>query len=280
MMRLRHAFGVSMPMSEARVWHQSWTPQLRLYFLLFGVIAALFHPCDQLASAQVAVQLAFWVIGYAIFVFLYPFVLLGCLRVAQIRGWSGVYISLPLQITMTIMALTMFGFAKVVDIPTDDVWDLVEFVAFNTALFELAAYCYVAYVDPVIFPEVYEAAPSVDPDRKQPMREVILRGSTIPVALVEVISAQDNGVLVTSKGQVEFIARPFGLVVSELPVDLGFQIHRSLWVSRNLALNFVVEGRRHLIQLPDGRRFPIARSRQAEYRNWLSLIRRPQTARA
>lgn len=280
MMRLRHAFGATMPIGEARVWHQSWTPQLRLYFLLFTVIAALFHPCDQLASVSLAIQAAFWVIGYVVFIFCYPFVLLGCLRIAQIRGWSSVYVSIPLQLSMTIMAILMFGFAKLVQIPTDDVRDLVEFVAFNTALFELAAFCYVAYVDQVIFPEVYEAAPEDDPDRRKPMREVILRGSTIPVALVEVISAQDNGVLVTSKGQEEFIARPFGLVVSELPVDLGFQIHRSLWVSRNLALNFVVEGRRHLIQLPDGRRFPIARSRQAEYRNWLSLIRRPQTARA
>ena len=27
MMTLRYPFGVSMPMSEARVWHQSWTPR-------------------------------------------------------------------------------------------------------------------------------------------------------------------------------------------------------------------------------------------------------------
>ena len=67
MMTLRYPFGVSMPMSEARVWHQSWTPQLRLYFLLFAIIAALFHPSDQLASAPVVIQVLFWGIGYLIF---------------------------------------------------------------------------------------------------------------------------------------------------------------------------------------------------------------------
>jgi hypothetical protein len=265
-------------MSEGRIWHQSWTPQLRLYFLLFCAIAALFHPSDQLSSVSIAIQISFWVIGYLIFIFCYPFILLGCLRAAQIRGWSGVYISVPLELTIILMAVSMYGFAKVVGIPTGDVWDLSGFMAFNVVLFELAAFCYIAYVDPVIFPEIYEV-PSEDVPDQRP-RELILRGSTIPVNLVEVIAAQDNGVLVSAQGQEVFIARPFGLVVSELPVDLGFQIHRSLWVSRNLALNFAAEGRRHLIQLPDGRRFPIARSRQSEYRNWLDLNRKGRSARA
>lgn len=277
MMRLRYPLGVSMPMSEARVWHQSWTPQLRLYFLLFCIIAALFHPSQQLASASFLVQFTFWMIGYLIFVFCYPFILLACLRVAQIRGWSSVYISVPLELTNLLLSMTMYGFAIAAGIPTGDLWDILGFVAFNIVLFELAAYCYIAYADPVIFPEVYELPYQRTPE--QPTREVILRGSKIPIALVEVIFAQDNGVLVSGLGQETFISRPFGVVVSELPVDLGFQIHRSLWVSRNLALNFAVEGRRHFIQLPDGRRFPIARSRQAEYHNWLALNRRARTAR-
>lgn len=278
MMRLRYPFGPGIPMSEARIWYQSWTPQLRLYFLLFAAISALFHPSEQLASASITVQLLFWGIGYLIFIFSYPFILLSCLRIAQIRGWSGVYISIPLELTNLLMAAIMYGFAGLVGIPTEDIWDIAGFVAFIIALFELAAFCYVTYADQVIFPEVYEIAPAGSP--VQQPREFILRGSTIPVALVEVISAQDNGVLVTGPMQEVFIARPFSLVVSELPVDLGFQIHRSLWVSRNLALNFVSEGRRHFILLPDGRRFPIARSRQAEYRNWLTLNRSVRTSRA
>lgn len=278
MMRLRHIFGASMPISEGRVWHQSWTPQLRLYFLLFAAIAALCHPSDQLGSVSIVLQAAFWVLGYLIFIFCYPFFVLGSLRVAQIRGWSSVYDSIPLHLTLTLIAAVLYGLAKVVGIPTSDTWDLVGFVAFNVALFELAAFCYIAYVDQFIFPEVY--ADPTEEVRDQRPREFILRGSTIPVHLVEVISAQDNGVLVTAQGQEAFIARPFGLVVSELPVDLGFQIHRSLWVSRNLALNFVIEERRHLIQLPDGRRFPIARSRQAEYRNWLTLNRKGRSVAA
>lgn len=272
MMRLRYPFGPSMPMSEARVWHQSWTPQLRLYFLLFCIIVALFNPSWQLATASVVLQLVFFLTGYLIFVFCYPFILLGCLRVAQMRGWSSVYISVPLELTNMLMAVVMFSFCKVTDIPTDDLQDIAWFVAFNTVLFELAAFCYIAYVDQVIFPEVYAMAEPTNAAR--PPREIFLRGSTIPVHLVEVISAQDNGVLAMGQGKEQFIPRPFGLVVSELPVDLGFQIHRSLWVSRGLALNFISEKRRHFIQLPDGRRFPIARSRQAEYRNWLNLNRK------
>lgn len=278
MMRLRYTPGVSMPLSEGRILHSSWSPQLRLYFLLFCAIAALFNPSEQLTSVSLAMQAVFWGIGYLIFIFCYPFILLGYLRVAQIRGWTGVYVSVPLELSNVLNLVWLFGFCKMAGIPIWDSWDLVVFVAFTVALFELAAFCYVAYVDQVIFPEVYEVSTEGVPEKGP--REIILRGSSIPVHLVEVISAQDNGVLVSGAGEEAFIARPFGLVVSELPVDLGFQIHRSLWVSRNLALNFVVEGRRHLIQLPDGRRFPIARSRQAEYRNWLALNQRGRSVAA
>ena len=69
------------------------------------------------------------------------------------------------------------------DMVTEDLWDIAGFVAFIIVLFELAAFCYIAYADPVIFPEVYDSATPDTPAR--PAREIILRGSTIPVALVE-----------------------------------------------------------------------------------------------
>ncbi len=269
MIRYKFIFGPSIPMNDARIWHQSWTPQVRLYFLIFAIIAAVFHPSDQLSSAPLALQVAFWTVGYLIYIFAYPIIQLACVRFVLMLGRSTLFMNVPLELTNLLLAAVMYGFARLVGIPTQDGWDLAQFVAFNVMLFELGGFCYLAYADRTIFPEVYAVAGPTPPDR--PPREIFLRGSTIPVHLVEVISAQENGVRATGQGQSAFIPRPFGLVVSELPVDLGFQIHRSLWVSRNLALNFVSEGRKHFIQLPDGRRFPIARSRRREYRNWLAM---------
>lgn len=278
MIRYKFLFGPSIPINETRVWHQSWTTKQRVFFLLFTLIGAMFHPSDQLASAPLHLQLVFWGIGYVIFLFVYPCILLTSMRLTLQLNRSTLYVHLPLELTTLCLALTMYVYARWVGIPTQDLWDLAQFMAFIVALFELGAFFYIAYADRTIFPEVYEAAGPAPANR--PPREVFLRGSSIPVHLVEVISAQDNGVQATGQGQSAFIDRPFGLVVSELPVDLGFQIHRSLWISRDLALNFVSEGRKHFIQLPDGRRFPVARARQREYRNWLSMIQKAHQRRA
>ena len=86
------------------------------------------------------------------------------------------------------------------------------------------------------------------------------------------ISASDEGIEVVGMGQAWSVARPFGVVVSELPVDLGFQIHRSIWISRELAQRHESDGRRMYVTLSDGRRLPVARSRQREFQNWVRLI--------
>lgn len=277
MIQYKHFFGPSIPMNVARVTYQSKSPQLRLFFLLFAMIAALFHPSDQLSTASVPVQIAFWLIGYFLFFYGYRVVLIAAVRFAIARGWSRLYVSGPLELTILGTVVVMYGFAQLVGIPTEDHRDLLEFLLFNVALYELGAFCYIAYADRAVYPEVYD---SVAPQPGKPsLHEIFLRGSDLPVHNVEYISAQDNGVVATAGGRSVFIPRPFGLVISELPVDLGLQIHRSLWVSRGLALNLVSDGKKQFILLPDGRRFPIARSRQREYQAWLAQVQKQKQPR-
>lgn len=272
MIRYKHFLGPSIPISVARVTYQRKTPLLHVFFLLFAITSALFHPSDQVASASIPLQVLFWLIGYGTFFLAYKLVMIGSIRFAIARGWHTIYASGPLQFTNLIVTVMMYLFMRLVGIATDDVADLVGLVLFNTVLFELGSFCYIAYADRSIYPEVYASTPQ--PSGAAPAREIFLRGSTLPVHSVEYISAQGNGVVATASGERQFVARPFGLVVSELPVDLGFQIHRSVWVSRTVGLNFVSEGKKQFINLPDGRRFPVARSRQRDYRNWLALAQK------
>ncbi|MCZ8133474.1 MAG: LytTR family DNA-binding domain-containing protein [Rhodobacteraceae bacterium] len=284
MIRYTFAFGPSIQLNEARVRYQSKSSPLRLYFLLFAGTAALFHPSDQLGSAPFMVQAGFWISGLLLFIYTHRILLIASIRLALARRWNTLYVHGPLELTLFLVALYLYGYAQYFGIPTADRGDLAQFYLFCITLFELGAFCYVAYADRAIYPEIYEqkapepGAESGTPTEAQRLqREIFLRGSTLPVHQVEVIVAQGNGVEATGLGRAEFIARPFGQVVAELPVDLGFQIHRSLWVARDLAVNFVTDERKHLVVLPDGRRIPVARSRQRDYRSWLALVTQSRT---
>lgn len=280
MIRYKFIFGPSIPLSEARVRFENRPAPVRLFFLLFVGIAALFHPSDQLSSAPITLQIGFWGTCFLLFLFGYRLILILCLRLAVARGWTTLYVQGPLEIMINLLALYLYGFALWFGIPTDDWRDLAEFYVFCVVLFELGAFCYIAYADRAVYPEVYEPKrpeSGAQMGAQTSQREIFLRGSTLPVHQVEVIVAQGNGVEATGLGRAEFIARPFGQVVAELPVDLGFQIHRSLWVARDLAVNFVTDERKHLVVLPDGRRIPVARSRQRDYRSWLALVTQSRT---
>jgi hypothetical protein len=280
MIRFKFIFGPSIPLSEARVRFENRPAPVNLYYLIFMGIAALFHPSDQLSSAPIMLQVAFWGTGFLLFLFGFRLMQVLFLRLAVARGWTTLYVQVPLELTVNLLALYLYGFALWFGIPTDDWRDLAEFYVFCVVLFELGAFCYISYADRTVYPEVYETKgpkSAAQMGAQTSRREIFLRGSTIPVHQVEVIVAQGNGVEATGLGQSAFIARPFGKVVSELPMDLGFQIHRSLWLARDLAVNFATDGRKHLVVLPDGRRFPVARSRQRDYRKWLALVTQSRT---
>ncbi len=270
MIRYKYIFGPYIPMNEARIWLQSWTLQVRTYFFIFAVIAALCHPSQQISKASVLSQFAFWTIGYFIFLLVYPFVQLLCVKLTLALQCFTLFISIPLGISNCIIGSIMYFLCPFLGISVDDHYDVLKFYIFNAVLFEIGAYCYIAYVDRAIFPEIYldEFGDSARNDTSK--KEFFLRGSDMPVHMVETIFADDNGVVATSRDRSVFIARPFGTVVAELPVRMGYQIHRSLWVSRKLAMRFESEGRQHFIKLPDGRRLPIARGRKSGYVNWLN----------
>lgn len=268
MIRYTHLFGRSIPVDMDRVTKQVRTAKLRLFFFLFAFISALFHPSAQLAQASIPIQVSFWIVGYLVYFYSYRMIIISAVRLATARGWQRLYASVPIELTNLLAAVVMFGFAKLVGIPTDDVADLGRFLLFNVVLYELGSFCYIAYADRSVYPEIYQksAGPRNDHD-------IFLSGSTFLAHHVDIIAAKVNGVEVSSRGQMVFVARPFGQVIGDLPMDLGFQIHRSLWVSRELALRVQTEGRKQFIQLPDGRRFPIARHRQRAYRAWLEMVK-------
>lgn len=270
MMRLKHILGPSIPISEARVYRLANTRAFYVYAFVFVVILAMWHPLETLHAAPLHIQIIFWLFGYMTWLFAYTFIHLGILRFSLRMGIATVsetlvmYLSLAFPLSIQLMFLGWLG------VDVSDWQEKIEFLMFIFVLAEIGAFGYLSFGDEALFPEIYET-PDERPDPAHP-REIFLRGTSLLVAKVDMISASEEGIEVLGMGQTWAVARPFGIAVSELPVDLGFQIHRSIWISRDLAQRHRSDGRRLYVILSDGRRLPVARSRQREFQNWVRMI--------
>lgn len=277
MILLKHPLGPGVPMSEARVYRFANQPLFFVYELAFALVAALWHPHEFLRAAPLHSQAIFWVVSLPVFVITYTLIHLGLLRLCQKFSIMTLWEPLIMVLAIGTMMLPTLAFFSILGIKTGGWQVMVGFFAFCFALFEIAAFGYLAFADKVLFPEVY-AAPEeeAEPDG---LHEVFLRGTTLPVAQVEMIRSVDEGVEVYGMGQTQLAKRRFGVVVAELPVALGFQIHRSIWISRKLALNRQKDGRSVVVTLSNGKRLPVARSRQGEFENWVHLLEQGRTRR-
>lgn len=270
MMRLKQLFGPSIPISEARVWRMAYTRAFYVYEIAFALIAALSHPYAPLHAAPIYVQIIFWTAGYAMFLPIYHFVhivlLRGSLRF-EIKTISETFLmalTLALLMPFSVLCFTVLGVAVTGVVP------LLSLFVFCLVLFEIGAYGYLKYGDRALFPEIY--APADAPPEPERTYEVFLRGTTLPVASVEMIRALDKGIEVRGLNQTFTVKRSLQRTLSELPVNLGIQIHRTIWVSRHLARNHINEGGTLYVTTSDGKRFPVARSRRTEFLAWIRMM--------
>lgn len=269
MIRSRHILGPSVPTSEVRVAHVTRSPRFIAFMSLFGLIAALRHPAESLSSSPITTQLIFWAVAFPLFTAAYSFWTVLIFRASMRLGRRAMSEALVMLIVTLKSGALLWPVATVLGVQLSP-GEMVRFLVFCFLLFEVGAYVYIVWADRVLFPEVYHD-PGPTPLRP-PGHEIFFRGTDLPVAELETISARDNGIEVTGMGRTVFVDRAFGGAVAELPVDLGFTIHRSVWVSLKVAGEIQREGRNMLVVLPDNRRLPVARSRQKEFENWLDQM--------
>lgn len=102
-------------------------------------------------------------------------------------------------------------------------------------------------------------------------RNVIIGAEPVPLSRLRHIEAREHHVHVTLDGQsLTFRARLGDIVAQTGPQD-GFQPHRSWWVAAHTARSLHRDGNRHVLELHDGTRVPVARSRLDEVRRRLGV---------
>lgn len=269
MMRLRHILGPSLLTNESRILRTFRSPPFHAYIYLNGALLTLLNPSPTIAAAPLATVLAIWAIGALLFIPIYS-------------GWELVYLRLwvrpgridvpeiaVMSLTLLTLAPIFFGFSSVMGVYVTNLTEVAVIFVFTLIMLQCTSYIYIRFVDRVLFPDVYATPQSQDEPDARPM---FVQGTTLPLHHVETIMARGRYTEVATRSETQIARIRFGDLIAELPLDCGFQIHRSIWVSRALANNTVRDGRRTYIDIPPGRRLPVAREREREFENWLECI--------
>lgn len=268
-MRLKHILGPSIPMSEARVWRMAETPAFYAYTVAFAFLAALSHPYEPLRAAPLEVQVIYWSLGLVGYTILYSLFHLMMLRLSLRFGVKTISETALMTITIFVLVLQSVAVFPILGIPVTDATQVFVFFAFCLVLFEVGAFGYLTWGDRALFPEIYAPEDEAPVDGRN--YELFLRGTPLPVANVEIIRAMDKGIEVIGMNQTYTVKRSLQVTLSELPVHIGIQIHRTIWVSYNLARNYIDDGGTLYVTTSDGKRFPVARSRRAEFVAWVKM---------
>lgn len=269
MMRLKHILGPSIPDNEARIIRALLSPKYHLFIWAAGLLVALMNPLAPLAAAPFVMQVGFWLIAAALFVPFYVLYQLLILRLYQRMNKLDVPDLAVCTLAVLTISVIVLPPLPLLGIPLT-VQDVVFAVSITLFLVQVGTYVFIRFAYIVIFPEIYEVETVDGLNLPRAGSEMFLRGTTLPIWRVEVIRADGQYIEVSAGTEVQRFRGRFSNVVAELPIDLGFQIHRSIWISRDLALKTRRSGRRLSVPLQSGPRLPVARDRQAEFVNWLS----------
>ncbi|SMX36323.1 LytTR family DNA-binding domain-containing protein [Maliponia aquimaris] len=100
-------------------------------------------------------------------------------------------------------------------------------------------------------------------------RSIVIGAEPVPLSRLRHIEAREHHMHVTLDGQTLTFRARLGDIVAQTGPQDGFQPHRSWWVASRSARALLHDGNRHVLELEDGTRVPVARSRLDDVRRHL-----------
>lgn len=104
-------------------------------------------------------------------------------------------------------------------------------------------------------------------------RSIVIGAEPVPLSRLHHIEAREHHVLITMDGESVTQRARLGDIVAQTGPEDGLQPHRSWWVSSGAARDLIRDGAKHMLQLDDGTRVPVARTRLEDVRRWLERRR-------
>lgn len=99
----------------------------------------------------------------------------------------------------------------------------------------------------------------------------------VPIAVGEVLylEAQQSYVNIVTTTRSYLVRRKFSECISDVPEDMGKQVHRSYWVNRSAVADFQrLNQYSFQIILNNGVKIPVARTRSTEIENWFRDLKK------
>lgn len=271
MMRLKHILGPSIYKNEARILRALRSPRFHGFIFLNGALMMVLNPSPTIAAAPPHLVVAIWGFGSVLFVPIYCMWEFVFLRLWLRPGRTDVPEILVMCLTLAVLAPLVTGFAALIGVRVTDPYEIAGVTLFTLLMLQGSSYIALRFVDRLLFPELYLSTPDGKAPQTPTERPIFIQGTTIPLAQVEMIVARDHQTEVVARAETQTSRLRFGDLIAELPVDAGFQIHRSIWVSQALAVRVVRDGRRAFVEVGPGRRLPVARERLREFEHWLRI---------
>ncbi|ETA52162.1 LytTR family DNA-binding domain-containing protein [Ponticoccus alexandrii] len=111
--------------------------------------------------------------------------------------------------------------------------------------------------------------PAIEGRAHETGRHIVIGASPVPLSRLRHIEAREHHVHVTLDGESLTQRARLGDIVAQTAPEDGFQPHRSWWVAAQAGGRLEKDGPKHVLQLRDGTRIPVARTRVEEVREWL-----------
>ena len=136
---------------------------------------------------------------------------------------------------------------------------------------EVLFYFVIAEVFALIF--LRYVRPGLATDDDPAPRHILIGAEPIEMKDLRHIEAREHHVHVTLQERSLTQRARLSDIVAQTTPEEGLQPHRSWWVAAHAAQGLERDGARHVLQLDDGTRIPVARTRLDEVRDWLARYR-------
>ena len=256
-----------------------WHPHfVTLVLALSGIVVAL-RPYDDMVDLSVMRLTIF----YANAVLCFVFTLVTSVYLVQLRG-KTVYAQL--HVIGSVCTATIYGMhsSTLLGATTPSWQSVLLVILFNLVFGLLGEVILVSYLLRPILRDVRRpasaatgmaasanvAAPTPAPAAPSTALSVQILNTAFLLSEILALSAESHYVAVHLKsGQKRLLRGRISEAAGSMPENAGRLIHRSHWVAGWAVEDVEVDARQTMVVLVDGSRFPVARTKLAELRDWL-----------
>lgn len=249
-------------------------------FLVFGGLTLLLFfatdPSGNRPYVPLWVNAGLWPVAYVMYISLYALLLL-CLSVLS-KTWTSIRVPITL-VGLVALAPTVYVSEFIILEPMSggtyapNMRDNYLFYFLAVQVIEALFY---KFIFPGIKADLGLTSTDSTPQPKPEEKVVTIGGTQLNLRAIHFIEAREHHVHVTCAAAERRLRARLSDIVAQTTDDDGVQTHRSWWVARHVVKELHEQNGKSALELSNGRRIPVARTRIKAVREWTDThVREP-----